>query len=279
MPHKTINSYPSLGKEINLPIFMRSVGCEEYQENIYWEEGYLYHQIYYLEEGKLQLIIEGKLLEITAGMGFFLRAHIPYQLVPLKQPCTTHYLSFGGDCTDSLFTQLSYGSYEIFPELDIKPLHMQLMKIYLLSTEDNFYSRCQNSALTYQYVMDVYTQNQKFLEHKEKEEENPTLLLAKRYIEQYYFTDLTLETLADFAHVSPQHLCRLFQKHMHMRPTHYINRTRIKVAKWRLHNTDMTIAEIAEEVGFHSPYYFSNTFKQYENISPSAYRKMVKGLT
>lgn len=277
MPHKTINSYPSLGEETNLPIFMRSVGCEEYQKNVYQEKGYLYHQLYYLEEGRLQLIVEGKFFEITPDMGFFLRAYTPYQLVPLEQPCTTHWLSFGCQNPDSLFSLLSFGNYEIFQKLDCKPLRMQLMKIYLLSTEEHFYSRCQNSALTYQYIMDVYTQNQKFIEHKEKEEENPTLLLAKRYIEQYYFNDLTLNTLADFAHVSPQHLCRLFQKHMQMRPTHYINLTRIKVAKWRLHNTDKTIAEIAEEVGFHSPYYFTNTFKKYENMSPSAYRKMVQG--
>ncbi len=277
MPHKTINSYPSLGKETELPIFMRSVGCEEYQKNVYQEKGYLYHQLYYLEAGKLQLMIEGKLIEITANMGFFLRAYVPYQIVPLEQPCTTHWLSFGCNCSDSLLPLLSFGNYEIFQKLDIKTLHMQLMKIYLLSTENDFYNRCQNSALTYQYLMDIFTQNQKFLEHIEKEEENPTLLLAKRYIEQYYFNDLTLDTLAEFAHVSPQHLCRLFQRHMHMRPTHYINLTRIKVAKWRLHNTDMTIAEIAEEVGFHSPYYFTNTFKKYENMSPSAYRKMVQG--
>lgn len=276
MPHKTINSYPSIGAEQNLPIFMRAVGCYEHQPFDKKEDGYLYHQLFFVEEGELELSTGGNVYHLKKDMGFFLHKEVPYQIKKITNLCTTHWVSFG--CLDetAIFPLIQFDPVMIFPKLNTKSLQMQLKKMYLLSTEDTFYSRCQNSALVYTYLMDIYTQNEQHAKQLENEIDNPALLLAKRYIEQYYFNELTLDTIADFAHVSPQHLCRLFQKHMQMRPTHYINLTRIKVSKWLLHNSDKSVTEIAEEVGYHSPYYFTNTFKKYENMSPSAYRKMVQ---
>lgn len=276
MQNRTINSFPSIGDEKNLPIFMRAVGRNEYQLEVFQEEGYIYHQIYFLEKGELELTICEDTLRIKRGMGFFIPRDIPYWIHVLTSDCTTHWVSFGCRYEEDFLPMLGLEQYKIFPELSIKELGLQLKKMYLLSTENTFYSRCQNSALVYQFIMDVYAQDQKRLQSIEEESENPALLLAKRYIEQYYFNELSLEVIADFAHVSPQHLCRLFQKHMKMRPTNYINLTRIKVSKWLLHGSNKTIAEIAEEVGYNSPYYYTNTFKKYENMSPSAYRKMVQ---
>ncbi len=276
MPHKTINSYPSIGKEAELPIFMRAVGCNEYQPDDDRLEGYIYHQIYFVEEGELRFSVNGENFRISPGMGFFIRAHCPYRIEPLTNLCTTHWVSFGCGCEETLFSLLALDDSLIYSELPVKELKMQLKEMYLLSTEDTFYSRCQNSANVYRYLMDFYAHHERRQTEKKEEAANPALLLAKRYIEQYYFDNLTLDTLASFANVSPQHLCRLFQTHMHMRPTHYINQTRIKVAKWQLHNTDKTISEIAEAVGFSTPYYFTNTFKKLEHMSPSAYRKLVR---
>lgn len=276
MPDKTINSYPSIGDEQNLPIFMRAVGCHAHQHFDKKENGYLYHQLFFVEEGELELSTLNNVYHLKKDMGFFLHKEIPYQIKKITDRCTTYWVSFG--CLDetTIFPLIHFDPVMIFPKLNTKSLQMQFKKMYLLSTEDTFYSRCQNSALAYTCLMDIYAQNEQHAKQLENEIDNPALLLAKRYIEQYYFNELTLDTIADFAHVSPQHLCRLFQKHMQMRPTHYINLTRIKVSKWLLHNSDKSVTEIAEEVGYHSPYYFTNTFKKYENMSPSAYRKMVQ---
>lgn len=276
MPHKTINSFPSIGEEKDLPIFMRAVGQNEYQANIFKEEGYFYHQIFYLEKGELELYICGECFHIKKDMGFFIPRDVPYRFHALTSPCTTQWVSFGCRYEEDFLPMIGLEQYKIFPQLNTEELRVILKKMYLSAAENTFYSRCQSSALVYQFIMDVYTQDQKRLQSIEEESENPALLLAKRYIEQYYFNELSLETIADFAHVSPQHLCRLFQKHMKMRPTNYINLTRIKVSKWLLHGSNKTIAEIAEEVGYNSPYYYTNTFKKYENMSPSAYRKMVQ---
>ncbi len=276
MPHKTINAYPSLNEEVELPIYMRAVGCNDALTQINRPEGYIYHQIFFIENGSLTLDLPDSKHTLIAGKGFFIKKGLPYVMQSVSSPCKVHWVSFGCNCEEMLFKKIGLNNYFIYEQVNVDEMKMLLKKMYLLANEDHFYSSCQNSANVYQFIMEMYAMQEKVIENK-PEEANPAFLLAKGYIEQYYFTDLKLDTLAEFAHVSPQHLCRLFQKYLNMRPSKYINLTRIKVAKWRLHATDMTITEIADEVGYSTPYYFTNTFKKYEHMSPSEYRKMVKG--
>lgn len=49
----------------------------------------------------------------------------------------------------------------------------------------------------------------------------------------------------------------------------------ISKAKEILKHTDKRIYEVAMEVGFKDPYYFSNRFKQVTGNSPSEYRERV----
>ncbi len=56
-------------------------------------------------------------------------------------------------------------------------------------------------------------------------------------------------------------------------PNDYIKSLRMARAIELLQNDTMTIAQVAYEVGFDDPYYFSKSFKSYYGISPSQYRK------
>ena len=53
----------------------------------------------------------------------------------------------------------------------------------------------------------------------------------------------------------------------------YVSWLRIERAKVLLLTTDMSITDIANEVGFGSIHYFSRFFKEKENITPNEFRK------
>lgn len=53
----------------------------------------------------------------------------------------------------------------------------------------------------------------------------------------------------------------------------YINRSRLEKSTYLLTNTDKSISEITEMIGFASQRYFSTVFKQHYNLTPSNYRK------
>jgi YesN/AraC family two-component response regulator len=70
-----------------------------------------------------------------------------------------------------------------------------------------------------------------------------------------------------------EYLCQLFKKYAGMSMVSYIRELRIQRAKHLLWNSSEPINEIAEQVGFPDPYYFSKVFKSIEGLSPTLFRK------
>ena len=94
-----------------------------------------------------------------------------------------------------------------------------------------------------------------------------------QYIQQNYAAPISLEDLAQVAIVSKGTLIQAFKHAFDTTPIKYINRIRLEKAKALLLNTDSSISEISEMVGFQSLHYFSRYFKSNENLSPVEYRQ------
>ena len=101
---------------------------------------------------------------------------------------------------------------------------------------------------------------------------------AVSYIEKHYGEDISLQNLAEICGVSTQHFCRLFREEMGMRPMEYVARKRISEAKVALYDSDASIAQIGQKVGYADPNYFGIVFKKYEGISPREFRKRRKNV-
>ncbi len=83
---------------------------------------------------------------------------------------------------------------------------------------------------------------------------------------------ITLQGLAQAAHVSPEYLCRLFRRHLNLGPLECAGLARLERAASLLVRSNLSIKEIADAVGFVSPYHFSNKFRKVYGVSPRDYR-------
>ncbi len=84
---------------------------------------------------------------------------------------------------------------------------------------------------------------------------------------------LTLQRVADEVHLSAAHLGRLFRAETGSAPMKYLREVRMARARQLLHRTGLGIAEIAREVGYADPAYFSRLFKSENNgLSPRRFR-------
>jgi len=83
---------------------------------------------------------------------------------------------------------------------------------------------------------------------------------------------ITLTALAHAAHVSPEYLCRLFRRHLNMGPLECAGLARLERAASLLVRSNLAINQIADAVGFVSPYHFSNKFRKVYGLSPRDYR-------
>lgn len=82
----------------------------------------------------------------------------------------------------------------------------------------------------------------------------------------------TLDDLAGIASVSGEHLRRLCQGSLGRSPMQQLATLRVQHAAHQLATTDISIAAVAEAVGYANPFAFSNVFKTITGVRPSRFR-------
>ena len=126
------------------------------------------------------------------------------------------------------------------------------------------------NALARTLFYEFFYQAQLFAEHAPL----PTpLLRARSFIEDHFQERLRLSTVAREVGMTPQHLHRLFQHYLHCTPGDYLWTLRAERALHLLHQTGMSVAEIAYEVGFQSADHFSRFMKQRHGHPPTVLRR------
>lgn len=88
---------------------------------------------------------------------------------------------------------------------------------------------------------------------------------------------LSIADLAKQASLSVPHYCALFQRQAGSPPMRYFARLKMQHACELLDHTGLPIAEIAAAVGFADQLHFSRRFKKIIGVSPSAYRRLIRG--
>ena len=82
----------------------------------------------------------------------------------------------------------------------------------------------------------------------------------------------TVKYCADKLNLSPNYLGDLLKKETGKGPQELIQLKLIDVAKEKLFEKDKTVSQIAYELGYEYPHYFSRIFKKHVGMSPNEYR-------
>ena len=96
---------------------------------------------------------------------------------------------------------------------------------------------------------------------------------ALRYIDQNYTDEnLSLNTVAKAANISPNYFSGVFSQEMGQTFVEYLTEKRMERAKELLRYSGKRSSEVAYEVGYRDPRYFSFLFKKTQGCTPSSYR-------
>lgn len=108
--------------------------------------------------------------------------------------------------------------------------------------------------------------------------ENRQCAVVRRYIDLHFKEPLTLELLAEEAHMNKYYLSHAFKREYGVSPINYMISRRIEESKYLLAETDLSMSQIAQLLGFSSLSYFSQVFRRTQSVTPMAYRQGAKNL-
>ena len=97
--------------------------------------------------------------------------------------------------------------------------------------------------------------------------------MAVSYFNENYNTKISVAQYAESLHISTNWFIRNFKQHMKISPAQYLLSLRMVNAQSLLENTDYSVGEVAEIVGYDNQLYFSRVFKKEYGVSPAQYRK------
>ena len=110
-----------------------------------------------------------------------------------------------------------------------------------------------------------------------KKEVKVDINIIKKYVDTHYHeSTLGIEYIADIFGASSKYLSRKFKEETGMTFTNYLTVCRINQAKNILVQTNLSINEIGQQIGYPITSTFIRAFKKYEGVSPSEYRKQFK---
>ena len=107
----------------------------------------------------------------------------------------------------------------------------------------------------------------------------PDWLAVREYLDTHFTEHLTLARLAEEFHQSVSRFCHEFKRHFQTTILEYLGEKRMRQAAILLRDHNLSIANIAYQLGYNDRRYFSLQFKNYYHLSPREMRNSVNGET
>jgi AraC-like DNA-binding protein len=140
-------------------------------------------------------------------------------------------------------------------------------------SDDYWPCRIRRNLIQTLYLLDdIYMERR--TQNTTKREKFPVDILLE-YIHVNYADDISLENLCKFVHINRTTLNRDFKEQTGYTAMEYLLKYRIRIACDMLYHTTLSLAEIAEAIGFKYDTYFIKQFKAKMGESPTEYRKKV----
>ena len=232
-----------------------------------------YTLIHYIVDGQGTLTFKGTTRHLEAGQSFCIRdgAAAVYEADPLH-PWSYMFFGLRGGGVPALLekTVFSQGRYDT--TLGDVPFCEAVYAAFdrLLGA-----SRLGFLSIAYAYsLLDFFyrpLQGEPGLTRVQKG--NPHVYIAREYIADHLYLDLSVEDLARRLGLNRSYLSALFKKEMGLSPRDYAMSLRLEQAQKLILDTDLPLAEVAIRSGFESYSSFFRAFRNKLHIAPAVYRK------
>lgn len=229
----------------------------------------------YCIKGKGYYVIDKKRFEVTPNQFFIIPKTEVYMRywADNEDPWTIYWVHFTGDDIESFNRSLNIGEFK-------GPVHIPFNN-KALDIWNNIYQNlemgysienlCNASFCLYSLVATFLFPHKHDTNNGQITGEDiitDTIIHMKDNIEK----KMTVEDMAGQQKLSSSHFSSLFRKATGMPPIDYFIHLKMQKACQCMHANEAKIKNIAMDLGYEDPYYFSRVFKKYMGMSPEQYK-------
>lgn len=236
-------------------------------------------EIKYVLKGRINIMLETDVISADEGEIVFINPYEVHSNVPTDGSGEYALIMVGLDYFDSVgISNINLRRLMIDSQLRIKrriknPEIAEIIeKIILENSLQKDYSDILISALMQQLFATLFRDEQFIYDTssiKDRAKNYKTIEPAVIMLRDDYRKNFSGDSLAHACSLNRDYFCRVFKKAMGKTPIEYQNECRIRMADLLLKQGNMTIKEIAQNVGFEDVSYFSRVYKKIKGISPT----------
>lgn len=151
---------------------------------------------------------------------------------------------------------------------------LNLFEIDYRSSKNILMNQMEAGVQIHQLLLDLYRLSQNILAAKDLTPVQDTAVnTAIRFIQEHYQDDLDVDTICNSISFSKFYFCKLFKEHTGMTVHQYVTEFRINKSKDLLSYSKLSIAAVANSVGFKNALTYTRCFEKLVHMTPTEYRK------
>ena len=233
-------------------------------------------ELFYIVGGKGQFLIQDQLYPVNANNLVIINPNVTHTEVSLNaQPLEYIVLGIGG--VELATNDSSNGRFNILDHFESVEISGCLRNILREMEQKN--TGYEDVCQAYMEILIIRLMRSTALAVPSESHvvsTNRQCAAVRRYIDLHFKESLTLEQLAEEAHMNKFYLSHTFKKEYGISPINYMISKRIEESKYLLAETDLSLSQISQLLGFSSLSYFSQVFRKTQSVPPMEYRQSVK---
>lgn len=224
------------------------------------------YYLMYIIDGQLNIELDSNTHTVKRGTAIIFPPEFGYKYSG-NPPVHYLYAHFTGSYADKFLEECGFGKLPCIVKndfsVDIQSKFNLLIDTFLykepLSTQ-------KSACLLQEILIDIR-------KNDIDKSSNLSLKESLKHIHSFFTNKIDVPKLAKMEGLSSSRYITVFKNQTGKAPMEYVIDLRLQLATSLLENTNMTIKQISERVGYSDQYFFSRLFKKHIGISPQGYRK------
>lgn len=232
--------------------------------------------IHYILDGKGEFTVNNKTYKLGKKDGFLIRpGEETYYKADDKDPWIYMWIGFNGIKAE---TYLKYANLDennhIFKYEKDSSLKKCILDILSLNIMNNS-NRLKIDGLLYLFIGNLIENNKYMDKENSNTQVDEYINISIDFINNNYSNNIKVNDIANYVGLNRSYFSNLFTKKMGISPQEYLLSLKMEKACNLLTNLQLSIGDVARQVGYEDQLTFSKIFKKSKGVSPKLYRELL----